>query len=546
MLTRTLLCCLSRLIILSMIVVTTLIFPTLSDGQAAQCTSTPVGANVGLYQLSASSGTPIPQNPLSSYVFKNDTPLVVRLSDINPFAFQCSISSTSQAFQETAISSFLGDIGGVANVGASTPNPSPSAGKAPAAPAAARPFIANNIPQPAAPRSPCVDQYLDQVHELQVLPLQDQRDAINAAFDNTLTAEKQALQTFAQDVQQMRSQTSCNNTVQSATILAGRGSFAISAVNGVPLDQAIDQLGNEAQTLYSHLTDGMDATCKQSLAAMINEDSAFLAALAHGTTAVPAAIDQWRNQLNQLNTVNSQLSATRSTVQAVLQNRQNFAIDTPVSGNQTDVKVTASCNPVATLQVPSTTSTSAGTTSPTLNSQSGGKPAAASTSSTWSQDFNFGPGPRFILSGGIVISPLSQITYSTSANPTSGGLANIIIKQQQSNTRILPIAMLSGRFWDQLPYKAEYRILPNYLSVGVTAKSTGSNGTNIEYLLGLSWAFANRQLFFTAGAYSGWQQRLNGGLTVGQATSLSSSNLPTSETNVWKPGFSITWAPGGK
>jgi hypothetical protein len=407
--------------------------------------------------------------------------------------------------------------------------------------------MVNNVPQTPVTQSSCVNQYLDQIHNGQVVTLKDQRDAINEALRTTLNLEKQSLQDFSQGVVQLRNQTSCAATVQSATTLANQQPFAVSLVSGVPLDQAIDQLANQAQSVLSQLTDGMDSSCKQSLQADINEDSAFLSALVHGTTAVPAVADQWRSQLNQLNSVNSQLASARATIQAVLQNRQNFTIDTPLSGNQVDIKATASCSPVAVLQVPpsSTPGSPASATSPATPQVTGSKPAA-SAANTWSQDFKFGPGPRFVLSGGLVVSPLTQIIYSTSVNPAAPP-ANIIIRQQNSSTRILPMAMLSGRFWDQLPYEKGYRFVPNYLSVGVTAKSTGNNtGTNIEYLLGLSWAFADRQLFFTAGAYAGWQQRLGGGLTVGEATALSSANLPISLTTVWKPGFSITWAPAGK
>jgi len=452
---------------------------------------------------------------------------VVRLTNINPFAFQCSVTSTSQPYQETAISTFLGDIGGVANVGANTPDPS-------------SPKTNANAQQGVSPPNSCTDQYGQQAS--QIVRLRDGRDAINKALNATLTGEKSSLKLFAADVREMRGQISCSATVAAATALINRDGFTIEPAGTVPLDEAVDELANQALALYPHLTDGIDAACKQTLAATINGDSAFLAALVHGTTAVPAAVDQWRAQLSQLKSVNDQLASAQATVSAVLQNRQNFSIDTPVSGNQTDVKVTANCTPVAVLQVPSTKATSSSST-PTSNPQTAAKPPVPSS---WSQDFKFGPGPRFVLSGGLVISPLAQITYSTTSNPVSGGLPNIIIAKQESSARILPIAVLSGRFWDQLPYMERYRVLPNYLSVGITAKSTNNSGTNIEYLLGLSWAFANRQLVFTAGAYSGWQERLDGGLQVGQATSLSSSNLPISQTTIWKPGFTITWAPAGK
>jgi hypothetical protein len=515
--------------------------------QTPECDLNPTGSEAGPFVLDASSGTPVPQNPPSSYVFSNNKPLVIRLMNINPFAFQCSVTTSLQAYQETALSGFLGIIGGVANVGSTTPNPSPAASPAVAA-AAPRQFVAFSVPQPPAPQSPCVNQYLDQVHNLQVIPLQQQRDAINTALGTTLSAEQQSIQTFSQGVVQLRSQTSCPTTVQSAASLAGQQPFPISLVGRIPLDQSIDQLANQAQSLLSNLTNGMDATCKQSLQAMINEDSAFLTSLVHGTTAVPAAADQWRSQLTQLNAVNSELTAARANIEAVLQNRQNFTIDTPVSGNQTDVKFVASCSPVAVLQVSTSTTSSVPAGAPTIHNApaAGAKPAATPAANTWSQDFRFGPGPRFILSGGVVVSPLPQMIFSTSNNPAGSTPANIIVETQKSGTRILPLAMLSARFWDQLPYKRGYSFIPNYLSVGVTAKSTGTNGTSIEYLLGLSWAFAERQIFVTAGAYAGWQQRLGGGLAVGQATSLSSANLPLTLTTVWKPGFSITWAPAGK
>jgi hypothetical protein len=520
------------------LVMVSLVFNGNTYAQGSQCSLSPVPENTSLFTLSANSGTPVPQNPPKDYVYKNNSSVLIRIQDINPFAFKCSIGTTSQAYQETGLSGFLGIIGGVGNVGSTTPNPSPAAvGPAAAAP---RQFVANGIPQPAVPQSPCVNQYLDQVHNLQVLPLKSQRDAINLALQVTLGAQNQALAAFSQGVVQLRSETSCMNTVQSATILNNQQPFVISMVNGVPATQAIDQLSNQAQTLLSNLTDGMDPSCKQSLQAMTNEDSAFLSALVHGSAALPAAVDQWRAQLIQLGTVNAQLTAARASIQGVLQNRQNFTIDTPLSTSQTDIKVTATCTPVTVLQVSSST--------PSLP-VAGAAPIAGSNpaaTGTFSQDFKFGPGPRFVLSGGLVISPLQQNTFSTSTNPAGTTPPNIIVRTQDSGTRILPIAMLSGRFWDQLPVFSGSRTIPNYLSVGATAKSTGTNGTSIEYLLGLSWAFAGRQLFVTAGAYAGWQQRLGGGLVLGQATTLSSANLPITLTTVWKPGFSITWAPAGK
>jgi len=506
-----------------------------------QCVEGPV---TRVYVVSASSGTPIPQTHLSSYVFKNDLDFVVRLKDINPFAFKCSVTANSQSYQESAIGSFLGIIGGVANVGATTPEPS---GKAPPAPAGAtRSFIARGVTHDV-PKNDCVNRYLDDVHNGEVKQLQDQRDAINGALQNAAAAAGNAIVQFGSDVADLRNQRSCRDTVRSATTLVGRPAFTISAVNGLPLGQAIDQLSNQAQNLLTHLTDNTDA-CKDSLRALIDDDSAFLSALVHGTTAVPAAVDQWRTQLTQLNGVRSQLDAARANVQTVLQNPQNFTIDTPVSGNQTKVTVTISCSPVAVLQVSSAPSPPSATATANPASPAPAGNPGAQTANTWSHDFSFGVGPRFVLSGGLVVSPLPQVTYSTTTNPNGGNgqPTNIIISQQGSSTRILPIVMLHARFWDQLSKSEWVKLLPNYLSVGVTAKSSDNKGTNIEYLFGPSWTFAGRQIFISAGAYAGQQQRLEGGLMLGQATNLGSANLPISLRTIWKPGFAITWAPAGK
>jgi hypothetical protein len=52
-----------------------------SDAQAPQCTLGSPGSGTSVYSLSASSGTPTPQNPSDSYVFKNDRALLVRLTE---------------------------------------------------------------------------------------------------------------------------------------------------------------------------------------------------------------------------------------------------------------------------------------------------------------------------------------------------------------------------------------------------------------------------------------------------------------------------------
>src|SRR5437764_11514224 len=64
----------------------------------AQCTTGPDDGKLLL--LDASSGTPA--SPKSfNYTVRNDTDILVRLTNINPYAFKCSVSTNSTPFKET-------------------------------------------------------------------------------------------------------------------------------------------------------------------------------------------------------------------------------------------------------------------------------------------------------------------------------------------------------------------------------------------------------------------------------------------------------------
>jgi hypothetical protein len=144
---------------------------------------------------------------------------------------------------------------------------------------------------------------------------------------------------------------------------------------------------------------------------------------------------------------------------------------------------------------------------------------------------HFGYGARFTLSAGLVVSFLQNVQFTTA----NGKIAYL----NNSRTRILPIAMLNSRFYDCNSDTFNCLVVPQ-LSVGITAKSD-DKGTTVEYLIGPSWAFLRRQLFLTAGAYAGQQQRLLGGLQVGQTTTLSAANLPVAKEYHWGGAIAITW-----
>jgi hypothetical protein len=535
-------------------------FPVLLQAQAAAptptpatCTNDPANAT---FELTAGSGAPIPATSSFSYTRKNDSKALVRLKNINPYSFKCKVTTSVTSFKEAAVSSFLGIVGGVANVGANTPNPA----AAPTAPAAATP-----APTPrtgdlttTATLTPadCVNSY--NVWHRQVESLWDFRNNVNHALYDTRDRQDAALLEFSKRMATLRSQSACTDVVKQALELASPSvGFTIapvavpadpavpagpaSATTSLPMELAIDELSTRGQKLLPHLSD-VDPACKTQLKATMDADTAFVGALINSTTNTPSAVSNWNAQVKALNAVRANLRNIQNNVVTELGNKSDFTIDTWIDGHQQVVTYTATCSPVTLQTIPAPDAAAAPAPAPTPTPS----PAPANS---WTHDFKFGVGPFFVLAGGMVISPLQQITFSTTATPGgSGATANTIIQQQNSSTRILPIAMLHARYWDQLPFHKykDFRAVPNYLSVGVTAKSSDNKGTNIEYLFGPSWAFADRQFFITAGAYAGQQQRLANSLTVGSTTSLGSSNLPITQTTIWKAGFAITWAPAGK
>ncbi len=449
---------------------------------------------------------------------------------------------------------FTGLIGGVADsLGANipatsspTPTPTPAAGPRPAA-------AANS-----APAKSCSEFY-DPAHQ-QVVRLHDVANLINSALQTTQNDQNAQLTSLQNELKSLRHQASCQQTVTQANAVLNVQPFGIAQIvmptstlaatpTSVPLTKAIDWAKAEAQRLSQHLLDDLSDACRIANRANTNQDMTFINALISVSASTPSAVSTWRSQLKNLTTVRNNMISVRTSVNDTLSNRSNFTQDLSISGNQQVATYNATCTAVPELTIPSpdASSSAAPTPSPT--------PSPTPAPNTWSHDFKFGVGPRLVIAGGVVISPLQQITFSTTATPGgSGATANTIIQQQNSSTRILPIAMLHGRFWDQLYNPASAHtalqtfsgVLPNYFSAGVTAKSTDNNGTSIEYLFGPSWGLVNRQIFITAGAYAGHQQRLANSLAVGSTTALGSANLPITQTTIWKAGFAVTWAPGGK
>lgn len=175
-------------------------------------------------------------------------------------------------------------------------------------------------------------------------------------------------------------------------------------------------------------------------------------------------------------------------------------------------------------------------------SGSGDKPAgAASLTADVNETVQLGR-PRFMLSGGMVYSPLPRRTFKpvkgfvldAQGNPTGNGDATVVGFDQNSSRRLFPMLFLNSRVLD-------YEKGSLFFSLGITGKH--DDNIDLEYLVGPSVSFLNDRALFTFGAYGGLTQNLVSDVQIGAA-------LPDSlgdakffrKTLTWKPGFSFSYA----
>jgi hypothetical protein len=154
---------------------------------------------------------------------------------------------------------------------------------------------------------------------------------------------------------------------------------------------------------------------------------------------------------------------------------------------------------------------------------------------------------RFELSAGMAFSTLDRrefksvlgyarnvdgVIVDADGKPTDKrDLTNIVGLGESSKHRFAPLVMLHTRITNNPKYNL-------FFSVGVTAKKD-TVGTDVEYLLGPSFNFLNKNAFFTFGGYAGRQQKLAGDLFVG--AKLPGTDVPISKEYKWAPAFSFTY-----
>ena len=149
--------------------------------------------------------------------------------------------------------------------------------------------------------------------------------------------------------------------------------------------------------------------------------------------------------------------------------------------------------------------------------------------------------PRFLVSGGLVYSPLdrqsfvttSGFTRDTSGNPSGDGHAKVVGFDENSSRRLLPMVFLNSRV-------VSFKPASIYFSLGVTAKK--DKDIDVEYLFGPSVSMLNDRAMFTFGAYAGKGERLVPDVRIGDAIPDDAGDARVSTKHyTWKPGFSFSY-----
>src|ERR1051326_2724673 len=149
--------------------------------------------------------------------------------------------------------------------------------------------------------------------------------------------------------------------------------------------------------------------------------------------------------------------------------------------------------------------------------------------------------PRFLLSGGLVFSPLRRQTFDNvkgfvrdaDRNPIGDGNKSVVGFSENSPRRLMPMVMLNTRLTSFEPTSL-------YFSLGVTAKH--DDNVDVEYLLGPSFSLLKERALFTFGGYVGKVQRLVPDVKIGDEVPADAGDAKLfTKRYSWKPGFSFTY-----
>jgi hypothetical protein len=151
------------------------------------------------------------------------------------------------------------------------------------------------------------------------------------------------------------------------------------------------------------------------------------------------------------------------------------------------------------------------------------------------QPWTFGR-PRWVVSGGVSIGILSKQEFQRTMTVSNGTPETVVGQKSDSAFRISP--MLFGH--TLLAY-SRHDADAWYATLGVTSNSD-NQGTVPEFLVGISRSLAQQRFFITGGAYIGQQQKLAGGLTVGEVLpSTFTGDIPVTKSYHASFGFGFSY-----
>ena len=456
--------------------------------------------------------------PAEGLSFRLNDQVRLVFTNRNPFLrYDVKIEGTDQA--EPALAAFANLFPSLGKLATPPPPPAPEAPPPPPPPAA---------PPPPPPRqqreralNPCwtavqlASDLLDQSRRA-LLDLSRSAGELNSRFMALKTAVSASQDTF-------------NSKTATCEDLQAAGQDLSMAVDRADLDSS----WRSYQYAYGNLFDAGegDATLVGRL------DHALLDADAKCSTGEPAAREQLAviherrsNLLNDahlqdiskertsLDSMIQDIATKKRQVSDILSRPENFYFTRLVGpfGGPTNVKVSVRTKKASDTDFPK--------------------------DPDFSFNMNFGGPPRFTLSVGIAATRLETREYSAvqglpldrTGAPTSTTPTSVVGLKDNSSQRITPMLLLNTRI-------AQGRgiISGVHFSLGLSGK-VDNLGTDVEYLAGFSFGFAENRAFLTLGAYNGRVQKLQPGFYVGSPLG-NVAEPSVRKDRHWKPMVAISY-----
>jgi len=513
---------------------------------------------------------------------RNGSTLRIVVMHLNPLSQQVSVLIGPRQQYPELDSSVLKSIfnASLTSNTASPTKPSPAGGGAPlAAKDALQLHALNQLDEHLSVES--VQSTCDSTErqiQSQMTTLETNVDALTAAANDYNEGSKELQDKFVQVVSDLAAtevaeQSSFTSQVQAlGQVQTTPPNFKSTdaSLNGRDLATVIDLIKSQATELYGSRASSLQPACQTQYKTDIANDQAYLKSIFSTTGATTSLADTLNAELDAANTLRATLATEKTTLLTLVSNPENYMYITaipPEDRIQDQVLITVNVQPRSVTAAPAAAPAAGGSKKSPGKTPVAATAAPALAANSTSFTISFGAGPYAFESAGMVFTPLPQHSFATATTTTTAGQAcsvstttgtsgnYCIVDNAASGWRILPMAVVSARYWtlDSSNNRAQF-LLPNYLSAGATIKSNSSAGssTSLEYLLGFSWAipvvspYHSPNLFATVGAYAGEVTQLGGGLKLGVQNGTAPTTLPTSSAYKWKLGFAVTYAFGSQ